>query len=129
MRRGPVAAAAFDRDAKFIRGRIARPGNEADRPRLEARVDVQHRDRVDLWIVHSAGLNHRQGATRTFFCGLKQEDGRTVKRLALALQDARRGQQHRRVRVVPTGMHLTRNFGAERLPRTLRERQCVHVGT
>ena len=44
------------------------------------------------------------------------------------LQNARRSEQHRRVRVVAAGVHLAGDLRREWFPATLGQRQRVHVG-
>ena len=99
-----------------------------DRARGHARPHVQGERALDLGRrVQHARLNHRQAARAALLCGLKEElDGARERALAL-LEDARRREQHRCVRVVPAGMHLARILGLEGTVDSLRDGQRVHV--
>jgi len=123
-----VTADALDRNVKLVGCRVARTRDETDLARGQSHVDVQHRDRVDLRIVHRARFDHRQRAAGAFFRRLEQEDGRSVQVRPIRLQHARRTEQHRRVRVVTARVHLPRYFGTKRFSGPLVERQRVHVG-
>ena len=69
-------------------------------------MDMQTKGGIDLGILHHPGVDHRLGATRGRFLGrLEQELHRPRELVAPLLKQARHAQQHRRVRVVATGMH------------------------
>jgi len=119
---------AANRQVEFVGGGIHRSRCDADRPGRKPAVDVQHRDGFDLRIVHRAGLDHRQRTARPFFGRLEEQHDAPVQRVARPLQLARSSEQHRRMRVVSAGVHLSRDLRAAVLARILADRQGVHVG-
>ena len=89
---------------------------------------MQHGDGIHFRIVECALFNHRQRAAGAFFCRLKDQNRRSGHRFARAAECARRAKQHRRVRVVTAGVHLSGVFRSKRKAGALGDRQRIHVG-
>jgi hypothetical protein len=123
-----VAAFAANGEVQFVGGCIDRAGRNADRARAQSRVDVQHRDRVDLRLVEHARRDHRLGATRPFFRRLKEQHHGAGHGRTPARQHARCAEQHRGVGVVPARVHLSGDLARARFTRLLDDRQRVHIG-
>jgi len=128
MRRGAVAASARDLDVEFVGGRVDYARGKPDRAGGQPAVDVQHRNRIDVRIVHRARLDHRERAARAFFRRLEEQHDVAAELLALRDEHARRAQEHRGVRVVAAGVHLAGNFRTKRFAAALGQRQRIHVG-
>jgi hypothetical protein len=108
-----VAAFAANRDVQFVSGRIDRTRRDANRPGGKTDIDVEHRNRFDLWILERALLDHRLCAAGAFFRRLKNQDRRTVQTLAHRLQFACRAEQHSGVRIVTASVHFACNLGCK----------------
>ena len=77
--------------------------------------------------VEQALLDHDPRAVVALLAGLEHEQHRAGERVATAGEQARRADQHRRVRVVAARVHRALHLRGERKPGLLRHRQGVHV--
>jgi hypothetical protein len=86
-------------------------------------------DRVDLAdtvALHHAFLDHGLAAAAAFLVGLEDEHGLACEVARLG-EVFRRPEQHRRVPVMPAGMHLAGHFRGMLRPRDLVHGQRVHI--
>ena len=104
------------------------PGVMPIAPGFQSRVDVQHRDRFDLWIVEAPCFDHRQ-RRRPGLLRPVERCSTTVPQAIRASggEHARRAEQHRGVRVVPARVHLPFDLGGERQTGAFGNRQRVHI--
>ena len=96
-------------------------------PVIDARIDVQHPDRLDARFVEDARLDHRQRTARAFFRRLKDQYDGVLRADRASLQYARRAKQHCCMRVVPARMHLPVHLRCVRYAAAFGDRQGVHI--
>jgi len=72
-------------------------------------------------------VDHVARAVVTFFSGLEHESDRARYLAASAMEQSRRADEHRRVRVMATGVHAAVDCARVVEPRVLGHRQGVHI--
>ena len=128
-----MAAGADDGDLKFIGRRHQRAGPAGDDAKILRGVDMDAKDGVNalqgalLYHADAAGLALVVGG---FFAGL-EEQAHGAGQAALVgqlLEQGRRAHQHRRVRIMPAGVHNTGPLTVETAAVLFLDRQGVHIG-
>ena len=119
-------AAADDGEREEVGGGHERAGHGRHLAQLERRPQVAAVDEVHA--VHDAGVDHRLGAAGRDLLGVLEQEADLAGRALLVPQQRRRAQEHRRVAVVPAGVHDAVALGREVHAALLADRQGVDVG-
>ncbi len=101
-----VTSLALDPDLEHVRRRLDRAAGNPDRSDRHVGQQVLTEDRVNVRILQHARLDHRLRATAVrLFRGLEEQFDVARELVPPLHQQPRDAQEHRRVPVMPTGVH------------------------
>ena len=120
---------ALHRQVDAVRGPHLGPRPRHDAARLVARPDVQGEEGVHMRVLQDPVRDHPRRPARgiELLRGLEDELHVPPQPIPQLGQDAGRAQKHRRVGVVPAGVHHAVHLGGVGQPRLLAHRQGVHI--
>ena len=126
-RRAAVAAGAAEGHGPVVGGREHRPSAGGEGAGLHAGRVVQAVDRLARKALEEAVPHHGERAAAPLFRGLEDEMERPAEIRVLG-EVPGRAEEHRRVPVMPAGVHLAGMDGGVGAARPLLERERVHIG-
>ena len=127
VRLGGMSALALDQDLDLVGRRKERARPDRELPHRHAGPVMHAVDLLDAEPLHHPVVAHLLAAAAAFLGGLKDHRDRAIE-IPRLRKVARRAQQHRRMPVMPAGMHRAGRFRGILDPRLLMNRQRIHVG-